>query len=259
MNLDWKLEGIGLRPAVVGWTVEHIDLFAAGTGWISEGTDWIVAAFDQTAADIGSKLVLVGQIVEHIDLTAVGTDWTVVASGWIAVHIGSIVVDIDWISEGTDWTVAVSGQTAEDIDLKLEEFEHDFHYNFGYSSGCSFGSDCSGDNFFRMKLLGQIQPVLRIRLVHILRKRIQRYYHSSKNHSSFVLVHMHLILSPMVCMTILQARNHLILLLELQLESEKVQNRKTSYSQNPTYRRIFDFLKIAVTATNSIFHPFLFE
>ena len=74
MNLDWKLEDIGLRLVIVGWTVAHIDLFVVGTGSIFADTGWIVVHIGWSAVDID-------WISGDIDWTAVHIDWIVGASG----------------------------------------------------------------------------------------------------------------------------------------------------------------------------------
>ena len=87
------------------------------------------------------------------------------ASDSIAEHIDWIVVDTDWTFGDIDWTVEDTGSTfagtgsivvefdsiVGDTDLKLVEFEHDFHCIAGYN----FGFDGFGDNFSQMKLLEQ--------------------------------------------------------------------------------------------------------
>ena len=188
-----------MRPVAVGWIAERIDCSAGGTGSTFAGTDL-------TAGAIGSIAEGIDSTFGDIDLTFAGTGSIVVATGWIAEGIDSIVVDIGSTFVGTDLTAAATGLIAEGtdstfgdigstpagigsivvvsdsivggIDLILAASERGFHCSSGYN----FGFD---GNFVQMKLLGQSQrsPVL-----HILHTRIQRYWQSSKSHSSFDLV-----------------------------------------------------------------------
>ena len=121
-----------------------------------------------------------------------GIDSIVVALDSIAEYIDWIVVDTDWTFGVIDWTVGDTGSTfacigsivvefdsiVGDTDLKLVEFEHDFHCIAGYN----FGFEGFGDNFSQMKLLEQSQLIPVLRILHI---HIRRYCQSSSSHSSF--------------------------------------------------------------------------
>ena len=121
------------------------------------GTDLIVAEFDLIVEHID-------WIVVDTDLSFVDIDWTVGDTGSTFAGIGSIVVEFDSI--------------VEDTDLKLVEFEHDFHCIAGYN----FGFDGFDDNFSQMKLLEQSQLIPVLRILHI---HIRQYCRSWKSHSSF--------------------------------------------------------------------------